>query len=200
MIEKAFAIYPHDSVHAPFVLRRMKENKLAVMEEYEALVCKKCRKVDERAAFAQGIQMEVVVRSKRPFLGSMDDYYVLDERAKQVFTALFPDEIEYFPIPSAAFYVASAKEWLQPEETNPGFRFARPRCTGCGRAGEVVWGKEPLVVPERRRLFTINLESILGARAIWLVSNDVAAELKKISPPLTGMVLSPKQVNVAGPA
>ncbi len=199
MLEKAFAISPHDNVHAPFILRRMKGDRLAIMDEYESLVCKKCRKVNERAAFTQGIQRDVVVRSKRPFLISMDDFYMLDERAKQVFSALFPEEIEYYPIPSGAFWVATPKIWMEPDETNPGFRFASPRCTGCGRVGEAVWGKEPLVVAERKRLFAINLESVLGARAIWVVFSEVAATLKEITPPLTGMVLSPKQVNVTGP-
>jgi len=130
----------------------------------------------------------------------MDDFYVVDERAKQVFCALFPDLIEFYPIPSAAFWVATPKVWMEPDEKNPGFRICRPRCTGCGRAGEAVWGKEPLVVNERKRVFAINLESVLGARAIWVVSSDMAAALKVISPPLTGMVLSPKQVDVAGAA
>src|SRR5262249_5534081 len=76
MADKVFAIYPHDSVHAPFILRRMKGGKLAVMDEYGPLICKRCRKVDERAALAQGICEEVVVRSRRPFLGSMDDHYL----------------------------------------------------------------------------------------------------------------------------
>ena len=197
MPEKAFAITPHDSVHAPFILRRMKGDKLGVMDEYEALVCKKCRKVDERAALAQGIQ-RVVIRSKRPFLISRDDFYLLDERAKQVFSGLFPDEIDYYPIPSAPFWVATPKIWMEPDESNPGFNIGRPRCTGCGRVGEAVWGKEPLVVPSRKHLFAINLESVLDARAIWVVSSDLAAPLRELTPPLTGMVLSPKRVIVAG--
>jgi hypothetical protein len=200
MVEKVFAIHPQASVHAPFILRRMKEGKLAVMDEYGPLICKRCRKVDERAAFAQGICEEVVVRSKRPFLISMDDHYVLDERAKQVFLTLFPDEIECFAIPRSAFYVVTPKEWLLPDESNPGVRFARPRCPECKRPGEVVWSKKPLAINGRKRIRSVNLESVLGARAIWLVTSDAAAELKKVTPPLTGMVLSPKQVEIVSQA
>jgi len=177
----------------------MTANKLAVMEEYESLVCKKCGKVDEKAAFAHGIQDEVVVRSKRPFLHSMDDYNLLDERAKLIFTALFPDEIDYYRIPSAAFYVASARSIMQPDETNPGFRFASPRrCPTCGRPKEVVWGQERLVIPNRMRFFAVNVEGILGTREVWHVSSDAAADLRKVSPPLTGMVLSPQEVVIGG--
>ena len=200
MADKVFAIYPHDSVHAPFILRRMKGGKLAVMDEYGPLICKRCRKVDERAALAQGICEEVVVRSRRPFLGSMDDHYLLDERAKQVFSALFADQIEFFAIPHSAFCVATAKEWLLPDESNPGVRFARPRCPECNRPGEVVWSKGPLAIGERKRFRAVNLESVQGARAIWLVTSEAAADLKKIAPALTGMVLSPKQVEIVTPA
>jgi hypothetical protein len=196
MIDRAFAIYPSGSVRAPFILRRMKDGKLAVRDEYEALVCKKCRKVNELAALAQGIQKEVVVRSKRPFLGSADDFNLLDERAKQAFATLFPNEIEFFPIPTGPYCVASAKVCLQPEESNPGFRFAVPRCVECGRPGEVVWGKEPLTVAERKPFMAANVEGRIGARVTWIVSDEAAEVLRRITPPLTGMVLSPKQVNI----
>jgi hypothetical protein len=196
MVENVFAIYPHDTVHQPFILRRMKDGKLSVMDEYRPLICKKCRKVDERAALAQGISEEVVVRSKRPFLESLDDHYLLDQRARQLFTALFPDEIVCYAIPHSAFCVATPKVWLLPNESNPGVRFAGPRCPECNRPGQIVWGKGPLAVGERRRFRAVNLESVQGARAIWLVTSDAAAELKGISPPLTGMVLSPQHVEI----
>lgn len=188
-------IYPHDSVNQPFVLRRMKQGKLAVMAEYDDLVCKTCHKVDERAALLRGIQKEVVVQSRRPFLGSSDDFYLLDERSKQVFSALLPDCIDYFRIPSGTFYVAWAKKCLQPEETDPGYRFLNGRCKECGRAREVYWSKLPPTVAEVEPFFAINLESRLGARATWFASADVATELKKVSPRLTGMTLVPKEIN-----
>jgi hypothetical protein len=190
-----YVIYPRDSAHEPFVLRRMGERKLVVMEEYQDLVCQKCGKVNEQAALARGIQGEVVVKSKRPFLGSADEFYLLNERGKQTFSGILPDQIDYYRIPGSAFYVACARIRLEPEESDPGFQFIRARCKQCGRPGEVIWGKGRPRIGGIKPMLSVNLESVQGARQIWLVSAEVANVLKKVSPPLTGMALVPKEVD-----
>src|SRR5262249_5521850 len=117
MIRTMYIVYPHDSVHQAFVLKRMDERRLMVMEAYQDLVCQKCGKVNEMAALARGIQAGVVVKSKRPFLGSADNFYLVDERGKEAFSAVVPERIDYYQIPSSAFYVACAKIWFEPEES-----------------------------------------------------------------------------------
>jgi hypothetical protein len=196
MKQVLYAIYPHDSVNESFVLRRTNDEELVVMDEYADLVCAKCRKVDERAAFSRGIQDGVVINSKRPFLASSDDFYVLDERAKCIFSAILPDVIDYFRIPSSRFYVASAKIWRQPVETDAGFRFVGGNCKECGRPREVVWGKVPPTLLGTNQFQAVNLESVLGARETWLVSKEVADELQRAVPPLTGMAIVPKDVEI----
>ena len=198
MIKTMYGISPHDSVNEPFVLRRMSKGKLVVMDEYQDLACKTCRKVNEKAALSRGIQEEVVVKSKRPFLPAADDFYLVDERGKQIFSSVLPDEIDYYRIPSSTFYVASAKVWLQPEESDPAYRFLNGRCAECDRAREVYWGKLPRVPPtivDLKRFVAINLESMQGARETWFVSKDVADELRNVSPRLTGMAIVPKEIN-----
>jgi hypothetical protein len=195
MIRTMYVVSPHDSVHQTFVLRRMGERKPIVTEEYQDLLCPKCGKVNEKAALVRGIQGGVVVKSKRPFLASADDFYLLDERGKQVFSSVVPDQIDYYRIPSSTFYVAFAKECLEPDENDPGFRFVRGRCRQCGRAGEVIWGKSPPRIARVKPFLSINLESVRGIITTWIVSEDVANQLEKASPPLTGMVLVPKEVN-----
>jgi len=195
MIRTMYVVSPHDSVHQTFVLRRMGEHKLIVMEEYQDLVCPKCGKVNEKAALARGIQAGVIVKSKRPFVASADDFYLLDERGKQVFSSVVPDQIDYYRVPSSAFYVAFAKECLEPDESDPGFRFVRGRCKQCGRPREVIWGKSPPRIARIKPLLSINLESVRGVIPTWVVSEDVANRLEKASPPLTGMVLVPKEFN-----
>lgn len=190
-----FVIYPHDSVHQSFVLRRMGEHKLSVMQEYQDLVCQKCGRVNEKAALARGIQASVLIKSKPPFLGSADSFYLLDERSKHVFSDALPDQIDYYRIPSSAFYVVSARVWLEPEEADPGFRFVRARCKQCGRPGEVIWGKSPPTIARSEALFSMNLEGTQGARETWIVSEAIANQLNKASPPLTGMVLAPKEID-----
>ena len=187
-------VLPHDTVNSTFVLKRMKDGRLVVMEQHEDLVCKKCGKVDEKAALARGIQPEVVIESKRPFLGSLDDFYVLDDRSKKEFSRILPDELEYYPIPSSSYSVASAKVWSQPEEADPGFKFETGKCKECGRPKGVYLGKSPPTIPGERRFYCINMESRQGARETWIVSRDVADELKKVSPRLTGMVLVAKDI------
>jgi hypothetical protein len=199
MIRTMYGVYPQDSVLTAFVLRRMGERRLVVMEEYQDLVCRKCGKVNEKSALARGIQPDVVVNSKRPFLGSADNFYLLDERGKQVFSAVLPDQIEYYRIPSSAFYVASARVLFQPDERNPGFRFVRGRCKQCGRPGEVIWSKIPPTIADVDAFLSINLEGTQGARETWLVSDEIATQLKIASPPLSGMVLDPKEVDDGDP-
>lgn len=140
MTETYFGLYPHDSTRAPFVLRRMVGDRLAVMDEYADLVCPTCRKVNERAALARGVLGEVVVRSRRPILPSDDNFFLLDERARRAFETILPGELDYFPVPSGAYSVACAKSRIEPAETNPGVRFASGRCKACHRPREVVWG------------------------------------------------------------
>jgi hypothetical protein len=193
MIRVMYKITPHDTVTQAFVLRRIKD-RLVVMDEYQDLVCKKCGKVDEKAALTRGIFPEVVVKSKRPFLASLDDLYLVDQRAREVLSRILPDELDYYPIPSSQYDVASPKVWLQPEETDPGFRFVRGQCKGCGRPGEVIWGNTAPTIAQTGPCLGVNLESTQGARVVWLVSEDVADQLKEVSPPLTGMVVTPKEV------
>lgn len=199
MIRTMYIVYPHDSVHQAFVLKRMDERRLMVMEAYQDLVCQKCGKVNEMAALARGIQAGVVVKSKRPFLGSADNFYLVDERGKEAFSAVVPERIDYYQIPSSAFYVACAKIWFEPEESNPGFQFVRARCKVCSRPGEVIWGKSPPRIVGAEPIVSVNLEGVQGARSRWIVSEEVANKLNALSPPLTGMVLSPKEIDDGRP-
>ena len=200
MIRTMYVLHPHDSVNQPFILRQDDPaGRLVVMDVYQDLICPICGKLNEKTALERGIQAGIIVKSKRPILGSYDSFYLVDERGKQVFSTILPDQIDYYKIPSSTFYVASAKVWLEPEESNPGVEFERGRCKQCGRAGEVLWGKKPLKVPNFQPFFSLNLEGRLGARETWLVSKEVADQLKKVSPPLTGMDLDPTKVDDGQP-
>jgi hypothetical protein len=189
------AIYAHDSVNDFFVLHEVRQGKLCAKKAYEDLVCQKCKKIDEKAALRRGVEIDGVVKSRRPFLGSAEDFYVVDERCKMTLSSLLPDEVEYFPLPPS-HWVASARICLQPNPEDPGFRCGRDRCRECGRFREVVWGKSPPRIPFASRFVAVNLESIRGAREVWLVAQDIAESLRKVEPALTGLVLSPKEVEI----
>ncbi len=175
-----FAVYPEDSANEPFVLRRMVEDKLVVMQEYHDLVCEKCGKVNERAALARGIRPEVKVQASRAMLGSFEDFYLLSEQGKQAFASIFPGEIDYFQLPASSFYVCSAKTILQPERLDPGFRFHKQQCLECGRAREVVWGRSPPRIGSKKKFTAVNLECAHGSREVWLIGDDAARELNAV--------------------
>lgn len=198
MIHTRFLVTPHDTTNQVFVLRRF-VGKLVVKEAYCDLTCKRCRKVDEKAALARGLDESIVVKSKRPFVLSTDDFYLVDERAVHILEQLVPNLLDLTPIPQSAYFVASPKLWLQPVENDPGFRFCDVRCLECGRPREVVWGKVPPKVPDLPQIAAVNVEGQLGARAIWIVSPELAIELKKLKSQLTGIVIRPKEVDDGRP-
>jgi hypothetical protein len=191
-----YAIYPRDSADDVFLFRHERGGKLVVIDEYQDLVCQRCGKVNERAALARGVRPGVRIRSKRSFFPAPDHTYLMDERGKQVFVTLLPGQIDFYPIPSSGFYVASATTRRHPKDTDPGFQFEGGRCKVCGRAREICWGKESPILEEPKQFACINLEGWTGAREIWLVSKEVAGKLKTVSPPLTGMFLDPKEARV----
>jgi hypothetical protein len=191
-----FLVTPHDSINQTFVLRRIDDSgKLVVNSEYNDLVCVRCRKVDERAALARRIAETIKVRSRRPFIASSDDFYLLDERAKQIFQSILPDLLDFIPIPNTKFFVTLTRNWFQPNENDPGFEFVDRRCPVCRRPRNVVWGKVPPKLGDVPRILAVNLESRLGCLPLWLVSTEVATELRQFSSKLTGMVISPKEVD-----
>jgi hypothetical protein len=198
VIHTLYNVSPHDSVHSPFILFRMNaEGRLAVMEEYGDLVCPKCHKVDERAALTRGILDEVVVRSKRPFVASLDCFFLVDDQGRKVFSEVLPDALDYFPIPSSGFYVATGSEKLQPDPADPGFRFVGGRCAVCRRPREVVWSRIPPTGIPLRSFTCVKMEGIQGGREAWLVSKEIAERLDRASPLLTGLgISSPKQIEV----
>jgi hypothetical protein len=198
MIHEMIWISSHDTINAPFVLRHIKQGKLVVMDEYQDLVCRKCGKVNEKAALTRGIQPEVVVKSKRPYLLSADDFCLVDERGKDAFSRILPNELEYFPIPSSRFYVsrfyvASARVSLHPVDSDPGYRFLSGRCHECGRRKEFYWSDACPTMEPPSRFTSIIFEDRQGGKETWFVTKDVAEQLKNTSPPLTGIAFLPKE-------
>jgi hypothetical protein len=197
MIRDAYLVTPHDSVNQVFLFRRVNsQGVLSVKDEYQDLVCKKCGKLDEKSALSRGFLGRVDVRSKRPFVLSTDDFYLLDQRAEQIFRDLLPNQIDFFPIPSTQFSVATPKIWIEPHRSDAAFEFLDPTCIICGRPREVVFAKKkPPTLGDARPVLAINLETRLGAGLLWLVPKEVEAELRKLRPRLTGIVISPIQVD-----
>jgi hypothetical protein len=195
MTQTMYLVCPPDSATAPFLLRYLNDQgKLTLREEYQDLACARCRKVDEAAALTRGISTEVVVRAKRPSLFSQDDFYLVDDRAKKVLAEILTEDLDFIQVPSGRFWVASPRKGIQPHPSDPGFQFVSGRCTLCQRPREVVWGKELPTLPGPCNFAAVNLESVMGARWIWLVSQAIADSLKGVAKQLTGMALGPREV------
>lgn len=124
----------------------------------------------------------------------MDEYYLVDEQARSIIQSIVPGLIEFFPIPTTKYCVATPRTWMQPDERDPGFQFCGARCLECGRPKEVIWGKVPPKLRGMPVAFAVNLESQLGSRAVWMVSKDVVTEFRKHSSQLTGMSIGRKEI------
>jgi phage FluMu protein Com len=188
-----YCVSPHDSINQPFILHQMRNGKLAVRPEFEDLTCTRCKKVNEKAALKRGVPRDMIVKSKRPILLSEEDLYLLDDKAQRVFSDLLPDMIDYYAIPNSSFFVASARDWMQPVEEDKGYRVINGRCQECGRLSEVYWSTEAPTIPQIKSYFCINMESRIGARETWIVTEEVASRLEAVSSKLSGVVLFPKE-------
>ena len=192
-----YAIYPHDVAQQIVVLREEVNERLVVMEEYNELVRKCCGNFDEKIAISIGLRPNKRIRSKRAIVPSWDNFMLFDDHACEVFTSLLPNDIDYFPIPSSRYSVASPKVWITPHEGNPGIRVGSPRCPICGRIGELVWGAKPFVFEGAQDFACINLESRIGARPTWLISERIAKELKNATALMKCIFLDPTLINDA---
>ncbi len=194
MIQPMYLVTPHDTVNQVSILRRIDDSgRLVVKDEYSDLVCKTCRKVDEKAALARGVQNAIAITSKRSFIISTDFFYLVNQRIQQLLRSI-TDLIDFVPVPATNFLIASPRIRVEPVEIDPGFRFGGARCVECHRPREVVWGKVAPKLCDVPQVLSVNLEGQLGARAVWLVSDEIANELKKVKSQITGMVIRPKEI------
>jgi hypothetical protein len=195
MIQTIYLVTPHDTVNQVSILRQIDDSgRLVVTGKYSDLVCKTCHKVDEKAALARGVQNSIVITSKRSFILSSDFFYIVSHRIQQLLGSI-TDLIDFIPIPATNFFIASPRLRVEPIEIDPGFRFGGARCVECRRPREVVWGKVPPRLCDAAQVSSVNLEGQLGARAVWLVSEEVANGLKKVKSQITGMVIRPKEID-----
>ncbi len=159
-------VTPHGTVNQVSILRQIDDSgRLVVTDEYSDLVCKTCRKVDEKAALAIGVQNSIVITSKRSFIVSSDFFYLVDHRIRQLLESI-TDLIDFVPIPATNFFNASPSFRVEPIEIDPGFRFGGARCVECRRPREVVWGKVEPRLCDVPQVLSVNLEGQLGARTV----------------------------------
>jgi hypothetical protein len=193
-----YMITGHDLNNAPFLLRTDDEKgRLVVRPEYADLACRACGKVDERTAFERGLEGVSRLRTSRLIFPSSEDLWIVHEIVRELFSQMFPEQLEYFPISSRpSFYVANARDSIKPTTSDPGFRFFKP-CKVCGRHEQIVWSTEAPVLPADRPFHAIDLECRLGKSQVWLVPKEAADALLAHKPKLKGIVLSPKVVILA---
>jgi hypothetical protein len=197
MVTTYYQIFPHDSVYDIFVLWDATGPKLELNAEYRDLQCQKCKKIDEKAALRRGLFPKEIPRTSRPFCRTCDGLYLLNRQAFEIFETIIPDKLDAFKLPGSDFYIASAKDWFLPQHGDLGVRFSRDQCKLCGRFREMTWSKNPPTIPGIDGFIAVNIESIRGAREIWIVSEDVANTLRSKKSQLTGISFSPKPIEIS---
>jgi hypothetical protein len=139
-----------------------------------------CGKFDEFAAIERGIDASVVITNKRDACSSFDDLYILSKASKDVLASLDAVDISYYSIPSTPdYFVAMPGVMLRPERGNKAFRFVGGKCKACLRSKEVIWGPEPVVLPDGLVLGMYLFENpTVGLSPAWIGSERVVRTLK----------------------
>jgi hypothetical protein len=189
------SIDPHDTVDAPLLFREIDSSgRLVVRDLYRDLSCPTCGKIDERKALNKGLPLGIRITSKRPYLHSREFIKMVDDRGRAIFTDLFGGNIQFFEIPSSGYWAVRATCPVVPSEGDLGYRFLK-KCKNCGRFRDLIFDRtvqRPLL-RLGHDFISLSLESRLGVIDSWYVSQGYAHRLEAVSPPLTGLVVRPKE-------
>lgn len=161
-------------------------------DRYKQFQCPRCKKVDELAALASGIDEDVVIKFKTDFTRSYDGLICISQRIAELFSAEGVKGASRIPIPNGdAFILFPRKLTTVKDIANSGMKATKP-CTVCGRPRErKSWpAKRSLTFPARG--FDIAaldpcLESYYGRQDLFVMSEVLASVLTKAK--ATGMIL-----------
>lgn len=193
-MNKMYIINPHDSINATFIFSEINKNgKRKIKDAYKHLICEICGKIREVDALQIGLEAQNI-RSRRPFILSLEDFNMVSEGGKAIFEKILPDLLQYYHVPTTKYFVVVAASRNIPIDTDPGFRMLN-KCKACGRYREVLWGKQPPKLDKPVQFFSYQFESWVGMHECWLVNEDTAKEFESVSSQLTGIAITPKLVN-----
>ena len=159
------------------------ETGIKLRSQYTHLLCWKCRKLDELAAVAIGLDRGVKIRSKSDYLMTDDGLICVSARGQQILAQSNIVGLTYGPVSDDGRYAIALPTCQIPVDMNSvGMEFHR-QCPECGRFRETCFfptlaslklDSNPLAV----EFPNIAFEGTRGRKFFYLVSKDVVDLLR----------------------
>ncbi len=156
---------------------------VSLRERYASYACKKCKKVDEEAAIADGIDREVTIQSKSDFLTTDDGFICVSQRLKELLEDQSVQGVRYLSLPADDRYmVAMPSSCLDTNLEKVGMECHRP-CPVCGRYRETCFfpSLQSIAVPEEPNdLYcpSVFIENTGGRQFLFFTSEDTVRILR----------------------
>lgn len=133
---KYFELTPNDQRYTNWLFYR-DTDRIRLRDLYTDLQCPVCRKLDETAALAQGIEADVRLMATDDYVISSDNFIVISARLLHLFASNGVSGFRTYPIPGDDRYVVAWPQLLVPtDKSRAGIEIQGPVCPKCGRPRE----------------------------------------------------------------
>ncbi|MGL6075893.1 MAG: hypothetical protein ACRC8S_17185 [Fimbriiglobus sp.] len=168
-----------------------------IPKDIQPAPCLRCNKGDEEELLKRN-RCNVDIDTSSAFFTSGEDLYIARGDLLKEFQSLFGDCINSYPIlPSGDYFAVFGTVVYKPKLGDVGFRFGR-QCPECRRFREIVWDRDtPPCLPQPKPLLSVSLEGVMGLRQVWLVTDAVAKDLRKLAAKHKSMYVIKKSIVVA---
>jgi len=138
---KYFELSAKDALDSSWILFRQPppEGLVEVRARYADLACPECRKMDERAAVARGLEPDVRLQARGDWVTTDEGFTCCSARARQTLDEAGVAGLRYIPLPADARYLLVVPEEVvrvDLEAWKQCFEYGRP-CPRCGRPSEM---------------------------------------------------------------
>jgi hypothetical protein len=148
-------------------------------DRYRDLACPGCGRIDEFEALRRGIDAEISLPKKTPdFFNSDDHFPIVSKKFRSALSAVPDSAVQYYPFPSDPTHHVAIPTARFPTTASAAFR-AEGKCGQCGRANWTGWGSELFQFSGEVAVCAFVFEEMQCAEPVWLVSEEIAAVLKK---------------------
>lgn len=174
-------LVPRDSRSNLWLLHADSSTGRQIRSRYADLRCPRCRKVDEDAALARGLEDNLLARTSLDFGRTLDGFVFVSDRFRTVILT-HSAGCRFTEIPGKKFY------WLLQPETQLSIDHARSgvefrnRCGVCSRFKETVGlpMRESLTAELQGPVFAspdIQFENVIGRLAWFIATPDITESL-----------------------
>lgn len=153
-------------------------------ERYLPLVCQQCGKFDEIKAVREGIDDDVVIRSRFDYVCSSDEIICVSVAFKELIEELGNPDCEFIPLPGDSRYFVCLVKTIAPCEDDIPEMTLGDQCPQCGRYKFTAGGPplSRLNLPESRFLLCLPdfpNETLYFRRWLYLGAAEFVQAVKK---------------------